>query len=370
MKNLFEKTKIKNMTMKNRFIRGGLYEQLADDSGHMTRELFNIYKDLADGGVGTILTGYSYITKNEQPNPRMMGIYDDSFIEEYKELTDMVHKNNSNILMQIVYGGSQTHMNPPSNVIWGPSAIKNEISGVTPTEMTREDIKELTKAYGDAALRIKKANFDGVELHAAHGYLLSQFLCPHFNKRTDEYGGTIDNRARIIFEIYTEIRNRVGNDFPILIKINSEDFMEDGLTSEDSIYVCRKLAQLGIDAIEISGGNESTPTVLDNNLGPARNRVILGKDRESYFKEHTSKLANQIDVPVILIGGNRHLDVMEDILNTTEIEYFSLARPLTAEPDLINRWINGDTTKPKCISCNACYNTPGKRCIFNLRKAN
>lgn len=368
MKNLFEKTKIKNMIMKNRFIRGGLYEQLADDNGHMTPELFNVYRELAQGGVGTIITGYSYVTKDEQPNPNMMGIYDDSFIKEYKALTDMVHENNSNIIMQIVYGGSQTHMTPPSEVIFGPSAIKNEISGIIPKEMTKQDIQKLTKAYADAAMRVKKSGFDGVELHAAHGYLLSQFLCPHFNTRTDEYGGSIDNRARIIYDIYTEIRNKVGDEFPIFIKINSSDFMENGLTSEESIHVSKKLAELGIDAIEISGGNESIPSVLDNNLGPARNKIILGKDKESYFKEHASKLADVINIPVILIGGNRHLDVMDNILNTTKIEYFSFARPLTAEPDLINRWVVGDTTKPKCISCNACYNTPGKRCIFNLKK--
>lgn len=368
MKNLFDKTNIKNMNMKNRFLRGGLWEELADDTGHLTPKLFNIYKEISEGGIGTIITGYAYITKDEQPNPHMMGIYDDSFIAEYKELTDMVHCNNSNIIMQIVYGGSQTHMVPQSKVIWGPSAVKNEITGITPLEMSKKDIKSLIKFYSDAALRVKQAGFDGVELHAAHGYLLSQFLCPHYNTRTDEYGSSIDNRARIIFEIYQEIRKSVGNDFPIFIKINSEDFMEDGLTSEESIYVSKKLAEFGIDAIEISGGNESTQSVLDNNLGPARNKVILSEDRESYFKEHAAKLADIVDIPVILIGGNRHLDVMNDILNTTKIEYFSLARPLTAEPNLINRWIDGDIAKPKCISCNQCYKTPGKRCIFNLKK--
>jgi len=368
MKSFFDQTKIKNMNMKNRFLRGGLWEQLADDRGHMTSELFNIYKELAQGGVGTIITGYTFVTKDEQPNPGMMGIYDDSFIEEYKEITDIVHSYETNIIMQIVYGGSQTNMNPTGKLIWGPSAVKNEISQVISTQMTKEDIKTLVKAYGDAALRVKKSGFDGVEMHAAHGYLLSQFLCPHYNRRTDEYGGSIENRGRIIFEIYDEIRNRVGDDFPIFIKINSKDFIQDGLTSEESIIVSKKLAKLGIDAIEISGGNESTQSVLDNNLGPVRNKVNFGKDRESYFKVHAAKLAEEVDIPVILIGGNRHLDVMEDILNNTKIKYFSLARPLTSEPALINRWESGDTQKPRCISCNQCFKTLGKRCIFNIKK--
>ncbi|MGL5312560.1 MAG: NADH:flavin oxidoreductase, partial [Peptostreptococcaceae bacterium] len=347
MKKIFDKTQIKNMNMKNRLIRSGLWEMLADDKGHMTPQLFSIYKELAEGGVGTIMTGYSYITENEQPNPNMMGIYDDSFIPEYKELTDMVHKNGANIIMQIVYGGSQTHLNPPSKLIWGPSAVENQISKVTPVEMTKEDIKKLVKAYGDAAQRVKESGFDGVEIHAAHGYLLSQFLCPYYNRRNDEYGGTIENRARIIFEVYEEIRNRVGEEFPVLIKVNCQDFMDkDGLTPEDSIYVSKKLAQLGIDAIEISGGNESTPSVLEGNLGPARTKVVMGKDRESYFREYATMLAKEVDVPVILVGGNRNLDVMEELLNHNNIEYFSLARPLTAEPDLINRWMGGDTKKP------------------------
>lgn len=368
MKSLFEKTTLKNIDMKNRFIRAAFWENLADDKGHMTPELFKVYEELAEGGVSTIITSYAFVTKDEQPNPGMMGIYDDSFIAEYKELTDMVHKNNANIIMQLAYGGSQTGLTPPSKVILGPSAIENEVSKVTPKEATKEDLKFLVKSYVDAAIRVKKAGFDGVQLHVAHGYLLNQFLCPHYNQRTDEYGGSIENRARVIFEIYEEMRKAVGNDYPILLKINSEDCMEDGLTCEDSLYVSKKLAELGIDAIEVSGGTASDINVLNNNLSFARAKIATGKDKESYFKEYATKLAEEVDVPVILVGGNRHLDVMEDLLNNTKIEYFSLGRPLTCEPDLINRWVSGDTSKPKCASCNKCFSTPGNRCIFNIKK--
>lgn len=368
MKKLFEQTSILNMNLKNRFFRGALWEMLADEKGHMTPELFNVYEELAKGGVGTILTGYAYVTENEQPNPNMMGIYDDSFIEEYKQLTDMVHAHGSNIIMQIVYGGSQTSLNPPSPVIWGPSAVKNEFSAITPKEMTQDDLNQLVQAFADAALRVKKAGFDGVEFHGAHGYLLSQFLSPYFNRRTDSYGGSIKNRARIIFEVYAAVRKTVGEDFPILIKLNSADYAEEGLTTDESLFVARELARLGINAIEVSGGNESFPSVINNNLGPARRKVALSKDNESYFKDYATELASSVDIPVILIGGNRHLDVMENLLNNHQISYFSLARPLTAEPDLINKWITNTTTTSKCVSCNACYRTPGKRCILNINK--
>lgn len=368
MKNLFEYTTIKNMKLKNRFFKAAVWEELATEDGHMTDELFQIYEEIAKGGVGTIFTGYAYVEKDEHPNPRMMGIYEDSFIPEYKKLTDMAHSYGTNIIMQIVYGGSMTHLVPPSPVIWGPSAVKNELTGIVPVEMSKEDISYLIKSYGNAAARVKQAGFDGVEIHAAHGYLLSQFLCPHYNTRTDEYGGNIENRARIILEIYDEIRKTVGDDFPVLIKINSQDFIEDGLTSEESIIVSKMLEEAGIDGIEVSGGNESAPSVRENNLGPARTKVVLSKERESYFREHAARLAQAVSVPVILTGGNRHIEVMEEILRSTNIAYFALGRPMISEPDLINVWARGDYKAPRCVSCNQCYKLYGKRCIFDQKK--
>lgn len=368
MKNLFEYTTIKKMKLKNRFFKAAVWEELATEDGHMTDELFKIYEEIAKGGVGTIFTGYAYVEKNEHPNPRMMGIYEDSFIPEYKKLTDMAHSYGTNIIMQIVYGGSMTHLVPPSPVIWGPSAVKNELTGIVPVEISKEDISHLIKSYGRAAARVKQAGFDGIEIHAAHGYLLSQFLCPHYNTRTDEYGGSIENRARIILEIYNEIRKTVGDDFPVLIKINSQDFIEDGLTSEESIIVSKMIEEAGIDGIEVSGGNESAPSVRENNLGPARTKVVLSKERESYFKEHAVRLAQAISIPVILTGGNRHIEVMEEILGSTNIAYFALGRPMISEPDLINTWAKGDYKAPKCVSCNQCYKLYGKRCVLNQKK--
>lgn len=366
MKTLFDKTKILNMEMKNRFIRGALWENLADEKGHMTSKLFNIYEELAKGGVGTIITGYAFVTKDEQPNPGMMGIYDDSFISEYKNFTDRIHDLGSNIIMQIVYGGFMTNYNVGERVILGPSTMENEVTGTWAREITKGEIINLVKAYAEAARRVKKSGFDGVEIHAGHGYLLSQFLSPYYNKRNDEYGGNIENRGRIIFEIFKAMREAVGKDFPILIKLNSADYInEGGLTPEDSLYVAKKLADLGINAIEVTGGNESIKQVIDNNLGAARTKIAMSKDKESYFMDYGTKLADMVNIPVILVGGNRHYEVMNELLNNTKIQYFTLSRPLTAEPDLINKWANGDIKKPKCVSCNQCYNTIGKRCILN-----
>lgn len=365
MKHLFEYTTIKNMKLKNRFFKGATWEALADDKGHMNEELYTMYEEFAKGGVGTIIASYSYVTENEQPNPNMLGIYDDSFIEEYKKLTSIVHKYNSNIIMEIVYGGSQTKFKDKE--VLGPSSVENQVSKVTPKEMTKEDIEYLVNAYGDAALRVKKSGFDGVELHAGHGYLLNHFLCPYYNRRRDEYGGEIENRARIIFEIYENIRRKVGDEFPILIKMNSEDCAKEGLTKEDSLYVCKRLAELGMDAIEVTGGNESLSEVFENNNATVRAKVP-GVELQPHFKDFAEELSKQISIPVILVSGNRSIKGMEDILNESNVQYFSLARPLNSEPDLINKWEENPNYKVRCISCNKCFDTHGHRCILNIKK--
>lgn len=365
-KSLFDKSNLSSLQMKNRFFRGALWEALADERGHMTPELSSIYEELARGGASTLITGYAFVTPNEQPNPNMLGIYDDTFIPEYKVFTQKIHDLGANIIMQICYGGSMTTFNVGQRVIWGPSAHINESTGTAAQEITTKEIAYLVESFGEAARRVKESGFDGVEIHAGHGYLFSQFLSPLFNKRTDEYGGGIHNRARIIYEAYRAMRHAVGPGFPILIKLNSADFQEGGLTEDDSFEVAKRLAEMGMDAIEVTGGNESLREVIHNNMGAARRKVDKAIENQSYFRNHAARLAEALPIPVILIGGNRQFERMTEILNSTQIAYFTMSRPLTAEPDLINTWASGNLKKPKCISCNKCYFTPGKRCILNI----
>jgi len=342
MKTLFDKTRIGNMNLKNRIFRSATSENLAYE-GHLTKQLYKVYEDLANGGVGTIITSFTYIVQSEHPFPGMMGIYDDSFIEEYKKLTDMVHSHETNIILEIVYCGSFTMSNVEQEEILAPSPIVNLFTKVQPKEMTKDDISLLQKAFSDAALRAKQAGFDGIQIYAAHGFLLSQFLSPYYNRRTDEYGGPIENRARMVLETYDAVRQKVGAEYPIFVKINNSDAAGQtkgqGMTFEDCRYVCGKLAEMGINAIEISG-----------------DWLHFSPQQEAYFKEEAGKIAAEIDIPIILVGGNRNYHSMVETLNQTPIEYLSLARPLIAEPNLIKRWQNGDTSKAKCISCNACLN--------------
>lgn len=367
MKKLFDQMELNNRKIKNRFVRSGLWIAGADSEGHLTPELIDVYVELAKGGVGILTTGYARIVEEEAPNPNMLAMYDDKFIEEYKQLTDLVHEHDTVFLMQLAYGGSMTGYNLGTRTIFGPSAIENEATRVTPVAMTVEDIAYITKSFADAALRAKKAGFDGITIHSAHGYLLSQFLCPYYNQRTDQYGGSIENRSRIHMEVYDAIRTACGEDFIITIKINVEDFMEaDGLTAEESMFVCEKLSKRGIDAIELSGGNSSSKYVLANNLATSRTKIKVSRELESYFKDYAIELSKRIETPIILVGGNRSQAVMNEILQNSNVEYFAFGRPLTADPDLINKMQADENFETKCISCNKCFKTNLRRCIFNV----
>lgn len=365
-KTLFESTNIKNLDIKNRTFRSALWMNMAEESGHLNENIIKTYEDLAKGGAGLIFTGYAFISDDEQPNSRMLGVSNDSFINGYKELVERVHNAGSKIALQLAYGGTQNYHPDVQNMnILTPSNVKNRVTGVTPKEASKEDIRNIVKKFGDAAVRAKEAGFDSVQLHAAHGYFVSQFLTPYYNRRKDEYNGTIHDRARIIYEIIPEVRKRVGEDYPLMIKLNHDDFMDEGegLTKDESMEIFKKVDKLGIDVIEVSAVNESS----GKGLAPAMTR-INSIEKQSYFKEFTSKLANEVDAKVILMGGNRNIDLMEDILNSTNIEYFSIARPLLAEPDLIKKWQEDRNYKPRCVSCNQCPGTQPVSCIFNRKK--
>lgn len=365
MRRLSDVTSLKNVRLKNRFIRSATWERLATDDGRVSARLFEIYRELAKGQVGMIITSYTFVSENEQPNPKMLGIYDNRGLAEYQRLTDMVHGYGSAIVMQLVYGGTQTVYRPENRVIWGPSAVVELATGVEARAMDHGEIELLVQKFGDAAIRAQQAGFDGVQLHAAHGYLLGQWLSPRHNQRTDEYGGVIENRARIIIKTFDEVRRRCGEDFLVMVKINSEDFVPGGATVEDCRYVCRVLAKRGIDLIEISGGT----LAADEKLRWAR-PDISGPEDEAYFAAAAAKIASEVEVPVALVGGLKSPEVLERLLAETEIKYFSMARGLLTEPDLVERWLKrGDRGRAKCISCNKCRDPEGNICIFHRKNS-
>ncbi|WP_077611397.1 NADH:flavin oxidoreductase [Clostridium sp. Marseille-P2415] len=356
MKTLFDQIKLSGMKMKNRFVRSATYDGRSDSLGHVTENLIHLYENLAKGGVGTIITGLTNVTDIEKIVPGQMAIYNDSFIEEYRKFTDTVHKYDANIIVQLVCNGVQNR-SKNDGVLWGPSAVEDLAMKTVPKEMTKEDIQAMKDAFSNGALRAKKAGFDGVQLHVAHGYLLSRFLTPYYNRRTDGYGGSIENRVRVILEIAHRIRELVGQDYPVLAKINCDDFMDQGLTFEECKYVCKMLEKAGLSAVEISGGTMSSRA----NEGTIRK---VSSETESYFAQYAAEIAEEINIPVISVGGHRDINKLTDIVNQTNIEYISLCRPFIREPELINRWAGGDRTPAKCISCSKCFGVEVK-CIFN-----
>ena len=217
-------------------------------------------------------------------------------------------------------------------------------------EMSRADIAAVTRAFAAAAGRAKAAGCDAVQIHGAHGYLLSEFLSPLFNKREDEYGGSVANRSRLAVEVIGAVRAEVGGDYPVLIKMNSEDFVAGGMTVDDMLESAALIAEAGVDAIELSGG-----TSLSGDLGPIRTRAGIPQDREAYYQEAGLRLKQKVSVPVMLVGGIRSFEEAERLVAEGYADYVALSRPFICEPDLVARWEGGDRALSACRSDNRCY---------------
>ena len=356
----FESNQIGQMTIKNRFVRSATYEALAEKDGRVTPRLLECMAHLAKGGVGLIITGHAYVAKEGQAGPRQLGIYSDAQIEGLTQLVKTVHQNESLVVAQLAHAG-QRGIGRGDFSAKGPSDVVVE-GKKTAAAMTATDIQNTIHAFGDAADRAVQAGFDGVQIHSAHGYMLSQFLSSYYNHRKDAYGGPIENRARLLVEIYEEIRRRVGAEFPVMVKINAEDFLENGLTVDEMIRTCKMLEEKGIHAVEMSGG-----TMDSGRLTFARKGTSKSTDLEVYYKEAARQFKSRIKVPLILVGGFLTYDIVHDTVATGLADMVALSRPFIREPDLVNRWQSGDTQKAACISCNKCFaslgSETGLRCL-------
>ncbi len=363
MSTLFTETHIGNMTLKNRFIRSATWENMATEDGHMTDKLYAIYEELAKGDVGLIVTGYANIVEEEKPNAGMMGMYNDSFIEEYKVLTELVHNHDSKIVMQLAYGGTKTTYNVGERVIFAPSEVCERGTLTLGKAMTKDEIDYIVNAFAQASRRAQESGFDGVEIHAAHTYLINQFLSPYYNRREDEYGGSLDNRMRFLLDIYTEIRKRVGNDFPILVKLTASEFFEGGLTFDETRLICKKLEEIGVDAIIISGNIHGNASAM---IGESFDGYTL--QEEGYFHEYGDVISKDVTVPVITVGGLTDIDAIEAMAANTNIQYFALSRPLLAEPQLIKRWKEGNRASVDCERCSKCRTRRGNFCVVYKKR--
>lgn len=355
MKQLFEASNIGNISLKNRFIRSGTWMRKATEDGELTADLMNEYKKLAEGDLGLVIAGYARVNKFEKANNKMIGIYDDKFIEPLKEFTQMFHDNNTPVGIQIAMGGTQIHFEGEVN--WdimspSPAIVKRMDEDGTEIlidveEMTVDQIKVVIKDFADAAVRVKQAGFDMVQLHGGHGYFISQWLNPELNRRTDEYG--ID-KTKFTSELYAAVRAAVGPDFPIGIKINSEEKIGDESNHELVLDLCKHLDAAGIDMIEVSG------------FAPSRTKVKL--ETESFFANFAKKLKEVVICPVVLTGGNKTFSQFDSLVERTDIDYIGLSRTLVSEPDLIKNWSKDNEYKSRCVSCNHCHRNV-YTCVFD-----
>ena len=366
MPELFESTSINNMVLANRFIRSATWEGMASDDGSTTPKLIELSAQLAQGGVGLIITGHAYVSREGQAGPWQLGVCSDGHIPGLSEMTKTIHAIGGKIAMQIAHAGVLAASRLSGLDPIGPS-VTETASGPVGREMTRDDIEAVTEAFARAAIRARKAGFDAVQIHAAHGYLLSQFLSPFFNKRKDEYGGGLENRARLVVQVFKAIRKAVGPDFPVFIKLNSEDFLPSGLTVEDMLQAAAMLEKNGIDAIEMSGG-----TFLSGKNYPSRRGKPGPAEPEAYYETTARRYKEKIRTPLMLVGGIRTFETAEKLVTEGVADYISLSRPLIREPNLVNRWKSGDRRPAICLSDSLCFKPTlegqGISCVVEARE--
>jgi len=224
-----------------------------------------------------------------------------------------------------------------------------------PKEMSQEDIKGVIDDFIQGSRRAEQSGFDGVQLHIAHGYLLSSFISPFTNRRTDEWGGSLSNRLRIVREIIQGIKELQGKEFPLIVKLNSSDFLSDGLILEESIEIAKILEEKRVDGIEVSGG------MAEAGKGSVW-KGLREEDEEGYFVDNASRIKEAVTIPVIGLGGNRTFSVMEKIINDNMADLVSMSRPFIRDPFLVKKFHRGEIQKSECISCNRCFNLRGISC--------
>lgn len=339
---LFEPFKIGVLDVRNRFMRSATTSGWSDERGIIRPEIIELYNKLSEGGIGLIVKGHLYVTDSGKAHEGMAGINSDYHIPKLKELTNIIHKNGSKIIAQLNHGGIYSIVDKA-----GPSAYKDE--SFNARALTLDEIYDIVNSFGNAADRAMSAGFDGIQIHGAHGYLISQFLSKLVNKRTDEWGGSLENRMRLLFEIYDEIRKRVGICTPVFLKLNCDDFSPNGFTIEESMQVSEVIYRRGLDCLEVSGGGVGSQKNLE-----ARAKSLDPELYEASFAGYAKKIRGVTQQkPMALVNGIRSRDCMEAIIRNSLADLISMSRPFIREPDLIKRLERGQQTAT-CNSCGVC----------------
>ncbi len=379
MSGLFEPATIGSLKLRNRFVRSATAECMATPEGVITPRLIALYSRLAKGGIGLLITGGAYVHPTGRSYVGVTGIHEDGVIPGLRRLTEAVHEHDSRVVLQLYHCGRQGEISSVGGTLLAPSPVPDRLVRVRPRALPAAGIEAMVAAFGEAAARARVAGFDGVQILAANGYLINQFLSPHTNRRQDEWGGNLLNRARFLLEAFRSVRRAVGPDFPILVKLTANDFVRGGLKPEESLIVAQLLAAERVDCIEVTGGTlescfymsrgdipmeqfmksrpASTMGLLTRHLAmAAANALVRSRVRfeEAYFAPYARAIRRATRVPVILVGGLRSPVVMDQVLRDGTADFVAMARPFLREPSLVRRIQAGDLRPSLCVSCNRC----------------
>jgi 2,4-dienoyl-CoA reductase-like NADH-dependent reductase (Old Yellow Enzyme family) len=374
---LFSPIKIGKVELPNRFLCSATYEVMAKETGEVSDELVKRYVKLAKGDVGLSVTGLMYVQSSGRGYKYQTGIHQDSMTDGLTKLVDAVHQAGGKIAFQLAHSGRQTTKGMIGQTPLAPSSRgRDPLNFVKPKEMTETEILETIRAFGAAAKRAVEAGADGIQLHAAHGYLICEFLSPFFNIRTDSWGGSDANRFRFLKEIYQEVKKVVPDGYPVFVKLNTNDYTpKEGITPVLATKYAKWLAELGIDAVEVSCGatNYSYMNMCRGDVPTAEivqglswwekpiGKMMIGKLEGKYNLEEGYNLeaARMIkpvlgDTPLFLVGGMRTVSHMENILEKNYADVISMSRPFIREPFLAKKIEEGEMKKVSCVSCNRC----------------
>ncbi len=364
---LFAPFDLAGVTMRNRFVRSATFDAAGQPDGEVSPAQEAIFGALASGGVGLIVSGITCIDRAGRLSPLQNGAESGGRVHGLARLAAAAHRGGAKAALQLFHGGRESvrfHRGEP--LALGPSDPIGGEAGFR--AMTAGEVEAAALAFGRAARRAREAGFDAVQLHGAHGYLLSQFLSPLANRRRDRFGGSLENRLRLHRLSLRAVREEAGADFPLLIKLGVADGVDGGLELAEGLKAARLLAGEGLAAVEVSQGLR----------GPdyGRTEFRTGVDKpggEAYFLDWAAMVRQQVGIPVIAQGGLRELATCRRALESGAADLIALSRPLIREPGLIARWAAGDQGRARCLSCNLCLERIMRRlplaCAVELKKA-
>lgn len=324
------------VTVPNRMAKSALSEGMAHANGRPSEALFKLYEKWGEGGIGIIFTGNVMVDKAHLVNANVMIAEDENFSDDYKTLANKAQAHGSHLWMQINHPGRQAPSYLDSDPVSASNVGMPSKVYLQPRALTESEIWDLIERYGNSALIAKQSGMKGVQIHGAHGYLVSQFLSGLTNIRTDQWGGSLENRSRFVIEIYKNIRAKVGSGYPVGIKINSADFQSGAFTETESMEVISMLSDEGMDLIEVSGGTYERAAMV----GTMQKESTL--KREAYFMDFIVKARKMVKVPLMLTGGFRSKETMENALANNELDMVGLGRPYCMYPSLTDEMINGN----------------------------